>query len=483
MTDMGEIAEDNRASINLKLPLATVSLCEPWNDDVLNRSQLAESLTNLVKTQTDPFTISIHGHWGTGKTFLLQRWQRDLQTLGLQALYFNAWEDDFCDDPLLAILGQLSEYFEESRLNRLGSIAIGAAVVLLRQTAQTLLKSTTGLSLEIPKNESSTLLEQYLDQRKSKDQLKQHLTTLAEAVRAKTGYPLVFIIDELDRCRPTFAIELLEKVKHICDVQNMVFVFGINRGELSKSLCSIYGEIDAAVYLRRFFDIEFSIPEADAAAFCRYVMDRFGLPKIFSTFISAANSRVHSDEYRVLSDIVPLVWSRFGLSLRDIENCVASIAFVARNLSSGYRVHPAILVLLIPIRLKNRELYERFVQHQCFASEIIDYSESLLSSEQWTSGDRRAFDWIEAYLYFIEEHSVGGSLRSSTATAQLRLLGEGEQATNPEYLSERLKTADRERASGLLSTIEGLGNLYWGGGDIVQYVASLVDLHQGHRTR
>ena len=67
---------------------------------------------------------------------------------------------------------------------------------------------------------------------------------------------MVFIIDELDRCRPTFAIELLERVKHIFDVPNIVFVFGINREELTKSLRSVYGEIEAEEYLRRFFDME-----------------------------------------------------------------------------------------------------------------------------------------------------------------------------------------------------------------------------------
>ena len=74
----------------------------------------------------------------------------------------------------------------------------------------------------------------------------------------------MFIIDELDRCRPTFAIELLERVKHIFDVPNIVFVFGINRAELVKSLESIYGEIDAGTYLRRFFDMEFVLPEPTA---------------------------------------------------------------------------------------------------------------------------------------------------------------------------------------------------------------------------
>ena len=101
----------------------------------------------------------------------------------------------------------------------------------------------------VSRNESSDrLLEEYLYQRASKDKLKKHLQDLAGEVVKETGHPLVFIIDELDRCRPTFAIELLERVKHIFDIPNMVFAFGINRDELCKSLSSIYGDIDVDVY-------------------------------------------------------------------------------------------------------------------------------------------------------------------------------------------------------------------------------------------
>ena len=95
-------------------------------------------------------------------------------------------------------------------------------------------------------------LADYLEKRAAKEELKQHLANLATEGRGDTDQPLLFIIDELDRCRPTFAIELLERVKHIFDVPNIAFVFGINRDELVKSLESVYGGIDAGTYLRRF---------------------------------------------------------------------------------------------------------------------------------------------------------------------------------------------------------------------------------------
>ncbi len=478
MTDSGETPEDSRAAIDLKLPPAPVSLLEPWNDDVLERSQLAASLTDLLRTQFEPFTISIHGHWGTGKTFLLQRWQQELQAHGFQSLYFNAWEDDFCDDPLLAILGQLSEHFKEPRLNELASAAIHIAGPLFRQSALTLVKATTGLSLDLQQNQEPTLVDLYLDQRRTKDQLKEHLGRLAEAVHKATKRPLVFIIDELDRCRPTFAIELLEKVKHIFDIKHMVFVFGINRSELSKSLRSIYGDINSDVYLRRFFDIEFTLPEIDGAKYCNHVMDKHGLQTFFSDLSSESSSSIHADDYRALYDTFPSIWSRFGLSLRDIEYCVALIALVARNVRTGHHVYPMVLGLLIPIKLKNPDLYHGFVRRESLASEVIDYADELLSSQPVDTRQIGVLDWIEAQLYFVENTTVYDLERPPSAMDQLRLLAQGEELSSPEYLSQRVRSADQERMSRMLRVIDAASNRYWSGEAIVPYIASLIDFHQ-----
>ena len=246
---------DVQKSITLKLSEPIVDSDNPWADDLLARQEVATRLTNLIATQEPPLTISIHGQWGTGKTFMLKRWQKDLEQQGFRAIYFNAWEDDFCDDPLLAILGQMSEYFKEGELKTLAHRVIQTASPLLQKNLLSVLSKSTGITLEIEQGQQDErdLLEEYFDQRATKDKLKEHLLKMSEAVFEETGHPLVFVIDELDRCRPTFAIELLERVKHIFDVPHIVFVFGLNRDELSKSLSSVYGDINTDVYLRRFF--------------------------------------------------------------------------------------------------------------------------------------------------------------------------------------------------------------------------------------
>ena len=232
MTQESEAQTDPRDSLMLKLPEPEVSAEQPWTDDVLERAQIAERLTNLIRNQSEPFVISIHGYWGTGKTFMLKRWQRDLEIQGFRAIYFNAWEDDFCDDPLLAIIGQLDSHFKEGPLRTMADQIREKALPLVWRNALGILNKTTGLTLETGQTEQVDLVAEYLKQRQTKDELRGTLAELSKSVAEETHHPLVFIIDELDRCRPTFAIELLERVKHIFDVSNMVFVLGINRDEL-----------------------------------------------------------------------------------------------------------------------------------------------------------------------------------------------------------------------------------------------------------
>ena len=215
---------------------------------------------------------------------MLKRWQKALEKDNYRAIYFNAWEDDFSDDPLLSILGQLAEYLHQGLFRESLENVRKNAFPLLRSNFSSLLNRHTGLTTEfkraLPTRED--LFKDYLLQRNTKDQLRANLQDLSAKVQRNSSHPLVFIIDELDRCRPTFAIELLERVKHIFDVPNMVFVFGLNRDELCKSLESVYGNIQTDVYLRRFFDFEFNLQEADSQGFTLHLIDKFEIGRSLS---------------------------------------------------------------------------------------------------------------------------------------------------------------------------------------------------------
>ena len=100
-----------------------------------------------------------------------------------------------------------------------------------------------------------------------------------ELAESHGQHPLVVVIDELDRCRPSYAVELLKAAKHLFAVDGVVFVLALNRSELSHSIGALYGgKFDATGYLRRFIDVDFRLPDPDRAAFIDRRWTQFGSP-------------------------------------------------------------------------------------------------------------------------------------------------------------------------------------------------------------
>ena len=185
---------------------------------------------------------------------------------------------------------------------------------------------------------------------------------MSAAAFGETERPLIFIVDELDRCRPTFAIEMLERVKHIFDVPGLVFVFGVNRGEICKSLQSVYGEIDADLYLHRFFDMEFALPVTNTASYCRKLMFKYRLEEHFDALNGDSYYKKNTAEYNSLSRGFPSLCVRFDLSLREIDFGVRLIALTARTLEEGQDMYPTLLAFLIVLKLKEPTLYRQFIR-------------------------------------------------------------------------------------------------------------------------
>ncbi len=487
MTDATTNAADQRDALKLKLLEPDVSPDEPWKDDTLGRAEISEQLTNLLRNQRAPFVISIDGQWGTGKTFLLNRWQKDLEKDQFSAIYYNAWEDDFCDDPLLSIIGLMSDQFKEGKFKELAKQVGQFAVQLIKQNLIAVPSKLTGLDLSVDLSnlDGRDLLQEYSNQRKTKDCLKNKLTQLSVAVAKETGRPLIFIIDELDRCRPTFAIELLERVKHIFDVPGLIFVFGVNRAELCKSLQSVYGEIDADLYLNRFFDISFSLPVTNADPFCRNLMDQYKLEEYFLSLDESENNWTHSTEYRRLSQGFPGLCVRLNLSLREIDHCVRLIALTALSLSERESMFPHLLALLIPLKLKEPLLYRQFILGERRASEVLNYVDGLSTS---LTADRQLDGWLdvtEAYLY-AAEGPIPDFAGGSSAIQQLKLKAQDQALTHPDLLSTRTQSSERGRAEWLLSAIQSDSATWatarWGNGRRrLNYLAGLIDFQKTFR--
>ena len=472
-------ALDIQKSVALKLSEPEVDSGDPWADDLLVRQDIAARLTNLITVQEPPLTISLHGQWGTGKTFMLTRWQQYLENKDFSAIYFNAWEDDFCEDPLLAILGQMSEYFKEGELKTLADRVTDIAIPLIKKNLLSVLSKNIGLTLDTEQGQQAerNLLQEYLDQRATKDKLKEYLAKMSAAVFEETKHPLVFIIDELDRCRPTFAIELLERVKHIFDVPHIVFVLGLNRDELSKSLSSVYGDIDTDVYLRRFFDFEFNLQEVDSQAFAIHLFDRLQLSNVFQGLAEAANNPVHMYDYGNYRSVIPGLWSALGLSLRDIDYGIRLLVLLVRNVPLGVFTHPFLLAILIAMKFKRPDFYHMLVSGNFRTSEIMDYIEEELRQDLIDRELSSHLDRSEGFLYCAENANRAFHERGEAALTELEQVPDASREVTFQVISQRAQNADRQQLAQITRAIHDGRNIYIDG-KVLGNLATFIDTYQ-----
>ena len=328
----------------LKLSEAPIDPESPWADDLLDRKELAEKLTTLVYHQVEPLRISLNGSWGTGKTFLLRRWTQHLSNQGFRAVYFNAWEEDFLQDPLVPMLGRIrvelgSQYsvIIKATGKLLGQFLIEAGTTVVQsQTVlpvrEALSRILSGIKAFFSGKDNPT--DRHVHLKDIQKQLNGSLEALASEVTNSTGQPLVIVIDELDRCRPTYAVACLERVEHLLEIPNIVFLFGLNRDELCQSIRHTNGDIDASTYLQRFFDLEFNLPPVKAGQFYMKRLTEYGLPEFF------ANTWTGDKKHLAYPNWQSSLYLRtaeslegMGLSLRETEQCVRTIAVAVRSIN------------------------------------------------------------------------------------------------------------------------------------------------------
>lgn len=470
----------------MKLTEPQLDKDNPWNDDRLNRKSIADALTNLLAEESNPFVISLDGNWGTGKTFLLKRWQAQLRINGFKSVYFNAWEDDYCGDPLVAIIGQLweksqdpEEFPQKSDLTRIAESLKEAAKPLLINTTFNALKILSGgfvdINPEMLKSTSERAIDDYFALRANKVNLVKHLEGFADEVRKITHHPLVFIIDELDRCRPTFAIETLERLKHIFNIKNLVFVLGVDRRQLSSCIRSVYGDIDVDGYLRRFFDMEFTLPEADSMGYCKILMQQYALEDHLDEI--PRNGGTYGSPYNALTKISSKLCEYSSMSLRDIQYYVRTLAFVARNINNEYS-HPILLAILLFLRLKNPELYRNYVDQKCRPAKVLDYIEPLFLSRRAVKeydDDNLLLNQIRRTLYATD----GIKLQQDNILIQIKLWYEDKELTSPDALSEATKKMSGEEKKTLYTFVDGFahtiveGNPTW---KTIQFLVGKIEL-------
>ncbi|EJL6479260.1 hypothetical protein NMR80_000933 [Vibrio cholerae] len=320
-----------------------------WDNCKLNNGDYGRFLSSYLRTQKSPLVMNLDGGWGTGKTTFLKQLYTDLHyTHDYACIYIDAWESDYSNDPLLVIVSELleqikrvSQHFkaadtEKKIFTTLGKFskrawnttAIGVGTYLSGRV-------DNGAVVELAKQFTfsdadaavvgTNLTSGYKQQKSAIKDAREALEALVDFCSSDKKKVFV-LIDELDRCRPSYAIEMLETIKHFFELKNYVFVVATDTEQLSHSVKAVYGDrFDGKEYLSRFFSRSAKLPQPNLKEFSKIMVEKMNDDNLKSVFSVNNFPNIKESLTQAFSELSEI----YAISLRRLEQITHKFESIA----------------------------------------------------------------------------------------------------------------------------------------------------------
>ena len=352
----------------------------PGSAGSFSREDFITQLTTMTASVNYPLVLAVDGVWGTGKTHMLNTWEIRLKDEGRPYVYFNAWEHDHAEDPFISFVGvvggALTQFKDDlgkfaSALGKISDAVPGMLAIAGRVAANIACKQI-GIPADVLEGKTvvdavQKQIESYNDRHKSiaafRNELEKDAKSIGDlgAIRRREAAssqvtvdrpPLLVLVDELDRCRPDFAVKLLERVKHIFNVPGIVFVFAVDMGQLQEATRTLYGQhMDCEGYYRRFFDVVIPLPEPDQGQRSSYS------EYLFEELKTATIPRVQGSA--VLAQSLQCLALVFGLSLRELKQVAALFDLCMRSINTDDSELWKFVLFSVVLRIKRNDVFEQ----------------------------------------------------------------------------------------------------------------------------
>ena len=305
-----------------------------WEKDYLDRKKYADFLYTLISNSDkykraegeSAYVIALDSPWGTGKTYFLslfEKWAHEEKKM--QVIHYSAWENDFWDNAFLPLLyaiykndrNRIKEIKEEGK--KYAADILHLALRLTREAGFKKLEEAVGeKGIDIIRDCMDHVEEEQADAIsivfKEYEDFKSAYETVRKMLHGNESdeTKLLIVVDELDRCRPDFAVQTLEVVKHLFNVDGLVFLFSVDMEQLGCVIRGIYGEsLDARNYLNRLFQYVTHLPEPNVQKY---------IELLFEEKKKNFEEKHQTDEHKQLFvNIFTEYIKGFQLSLRELD--------------------------------------------------------------------------------------------------------------------------------------------------------------------
>jgi len=345
---------------------------EPFghDEDIFDRKNLALKLTSYLDKLREGAVIAIDAPWGEGKTWFGKQWSKYLNLNDHKTIYIDAFSQDYVDDPFLLIAAEINLLAKQdaalqktaprilkSLVSIGGKIVTNLAVKALVGNADIseIAKETSEIAIQgSAENFDKWAVKKFEDFEKEKASFNNYKNALESFCKTQGDKPVIIFIDELDRCKPSFAVQLIERIKHLFNVPNLVFILLINREQLENAIEGVYGsKTNGQQYLGKFMHFFFSLPKKTLSAkdyeensqiskFIKFKLSNYDLDYRYDNTIKKFT--------RELTTLVNVC----NLSLRQIEHACMHYVMTEGNGNHGY------LAFIIVLKITNYQLFTKY---------------------------------------------------------------------------------------------------------------------------
>ena len=302
----------------------------PFFDCIPGAEEYAECIKNTITYKETPYVLMLNENFGMGKTFFSTRFTQYLKNCKINCIYFSAWENDYLENPFQAFSKEILLYFNNLTLSkrlksRLQNLTIAILELILNVSKATQIPGVDGSKTV---EAAEIFLNNFI---KEKDSINKFKDLLNNFINNLENKKLVLIIDELDRCRPDYAMKTLEIIKHFFDIEGLFIIVPTNEESLNRCVQSLYGFEDnenstRESYFKKFFDDIETLYQPNYLAMVQNIINEKSLGKcILSEGIS-----LDDEEYNSLSKLQEHL-SNFGekehLTIREMHAICSKVIY------------------------------------------------------------------------------------------------------------------------------------------------------------
>lgn len=360
--------------MKITLPIVEINENEDFSSekDIFKRKDFGERLISLFENTQEELVVALNAPWGEGKSTFIKMWQNYIklnhEEIKVKTIYFDAFKNDYQKDPFLAITSEIYSFCnmkEESKKEFInnaknvgkslfwGAFKLGTKLTTAGLVDETILENGASDISSILNDNIEKLIENRIKTHEvNKNALEKFKLDLEKFIVSEK--PIIFIIDELDRCRPDYALELLEHIKHLFSVKNLHFLLVVNSKQLESTIKSKYGnDINANEYLQKFITLTLELPKKSS----EYDNNN-------KTFMNwALNKMLNEDEKIQNSNLIETmeeIIKFYNPSFRKIERILSNIA-ILHNMSPDtkyYMYYQISMAFICFVKVENPEVFQ-----------------------------------------------------------------------------------------------------------------------------